>query len=223
MLFLSDRFTSASGSIGGTTFSHNRFGLYTRARRVPVNPNTGAQQNSRQGLGSGSAAWRSLTEAQRDGWNVYAAATPTVNALGQTVFLTGHQQFVASFSLSNRLGAGVVTTAPVTPGRPSIGSPVVAITAAAGGSIAVTAIDAAIDNILGVFVGDPISAGVTFFAGPYQLVGSDAPAAGAITLTPVAGRNGLAFVVGQRIPYRLAALDAAFRLSTIASGIDVVA
>lgn len=221
MLFWSDRLTQASGSIGGTTFSHNRFGLYTRARRVPVNPNTAAQQSAREGLGSGSSAWRALTIAQRDGWDAYAAATPVTNALGATVFLTGHQQFVASYSFAARLGVTLPAAAPVTPGRPAIGSPTVAIDASAL-SVTVAAIDAGIDGTVGVFVGNPISAGVAFFAGPYQLIGADVPGGGSVVLTPVAGRNGLAFVAGQRIPYRLHAENTDFRLSTIASGIATV-
>lgn len=222
MLFLSDRFTSASGSIGGTTFSHNRFGMYTRARRMPVNPNTASQQDARNAFASGSAAWRDLTEAQRDAWDVYAAATPVTNRLGQTVFLTGQQQFVASYSLVTRLGGTAPADGPTTPGRQPIGTPTVVIDASTPSFVA-SGLDAALDTgRVGAFVGPPQSAGVAFFAGPYQLIGSAEPLAGVLTINAAAGRNGQAFASGQIIPYRLAGHDADNRLSTIASGFAVV-
>lgn len=228
MLFLSDRLTSASGSIGGTTFSHNRFGLYTRARRVPVNPNTSFQQAQRDAFASGSAAWRSLTSVQREGWEVYAAATPTVNALGQTVHLDGQQQFVASDSMALRFGAAALTDAPINPGKLAIGNPSIIIDASALTAV-VSSVDLADDVDVGLFLGSPQSAGVSFFAGPYQLRQVQAVATGAMTYTALAGRNALPFVAGQRVPYRLAGIDTNSgvaadkgRLTTVASGITTV-
>lgn len=221
MLILSDRFTSASGSIGGTTASHNRFGLYVRARRVPVNPNTAAQQAQRNAFGTYSGTWRTLTEAQRDAWEAYAAATPVTNRLGQTVFLSGQQSFVAAASLAARLGGAVPLAAPPTPGHVPIGVPTIVIDASAL-SVAIALLDAAADGEIGVFVGDPQSAGVKFFAGPYQLIGAASPTAGAFTLTPVSGRNGLAFATGQRIPYRIRGVDQNGALTTVATGITTV-
>lgn len=228
MLFLSDRLTSASGSIGGTTFSHNRFGQYTRARRKPVNPNTAFQQSQRDSFASGTANWRSLSAVQRESWEVYAAASPTVNKLGQTVHLTGQQQYTASFSFATRLGLTPVTTAPSTPGKLAIGSPAVVIDASAL-TVAITLLDVEDDVDVAAFVGSPISAGVAFFAGPYQLRGSGQVATGAVTLSAQTGRNAFPYVAGQRIPYRLAGINIAGAttaqhgaLTTIASGIVTV-
>lgn len=228
MLYLSDRSTSASGSIGGTTFSHNRFGQYTRSRRVPVNPNTGFQQSQRDAFASASAAWRGLTSVQREGWEVYAANTPTVNALGQTVHLTGQQQFVASRSMTLRFGKTPVNDAPLTPGRIALGVPTIVIDASAL-TVVLAAMEPEDDVTVGLFVGSPISAGVSFFAGPYQLRGSDSLSGGGFTLAAQSGRNSLPYVAGQRIPFRLAGIniDGATTaqhgaLTTVASGITVV-
>lgn len=63
-----------SGSIGATVHSHNRFGQYIRARSVPVNPNTARQVIARNAARSIMIAWQNtLTQDQRDAWNVYAA------------------------------------------------------------------------------------------------------------------------------------------------------
>lgn len=221
MKFLSDRMTSASGSIGGTTFSHNRFGMYTRARRVPVNPNTTAQQLARNSLATASAAWRALTAPQRAAWEAYAAATPVTNSLGQTVFLSGAQQYVASASFFLQVNGGAVTDAPTNPGRIAIGSPTIVIDASAS-TIVIASVASAVDQAVIVQLGDAVSAGVSFFAGPYQTRGFDTPAAGTFTINTAKGRGGTLFIAGHRIPYRLAGVDIEGRLSTIATGIATV-
>lgn len=224
-LFLSDRLTSASGSVGGTTYSHNRFGLYTKARRKGVNPNTPAQQAQRSAFAGASAGWRALTQVQRDAWSAYAAATPVKNALGMTVFLTGAQQYTASNSFLGRLGEPAVAAGPTTPGRIDLGTPTIDITAATGGSVEVDSLPLTPATLLvSVFVGNPVSAGVLFFNGPYQLITTDTPTAGSINVTPIVGRNGLPFVVAQKIPFRITGVDTASgRLTTVVSGIAVVA
>lgn len=224
-LFLSDRLTSASGSVGGTTYSHNRFGLYTRARRKPVNPNTPAQQAQRTAFSGASAGWRALTQPQRDAWSAYAASTPVKNALGQTVFLTGAQQYTASASFLGRLALTPVSAGPTTPGRIDIGTPTVTATAASGGEFDLNDLPNPGTNVhVALFVGNPQSAGVLFFNGPYQLVQADVPTGGSITISPITGRNGLPLVVGQRIPWRLAGVNSTTGvLTTVASGFVVVA
>jgi hypothetical protein len=57
------------GSIGGNTYSRNRYGAYIRQRVKPVNPNTVAQSIARSIFSSISAGWRLLTQERRDYWN----------------------------------------------------------------------------------------------------------------------------------------------------------
>lgn len=224
MMFLSESMTSASGSIGGVTYSHNRSGMYRRARRVPVNPNTTFQQSQRDAFTSASAFWRTLTAPQRAAWEAYAAASPTTNPLGQTIYLTGSQQYVAANSLALRYGLGLVTGAPSTPGRAALGMPTIVIDASALTAV-VASVDAAAENAtVGLYLGDPQSAGVSFFAGPYQLRGNGSVAGGTFTITALSGRDALTLVTGQRLPYRLAGVDDTNenRLTQVASGIAVV-
>lgn len=222
MLFLSDRMTSASGSIGGTTFSHNRFGMYTRARRSPVNPNTSEQQDARAAFASASAGWRALTEAQRDAWNAYAANTPTVNALGQSVYLTGAQHYTACNAFSTRIGnpTGPFSAAPVTAGKVELGDVTVTIDVSSA-NITVGNIAAGVD-CAAIFLGNPISAGVSFFKGPYQFRASDLPAGGTFSAAGLTGRNGMALTLGMLIPWRVAGQDSTGRLSTVKEGVTTV-
>lgn len=223
-LFKSDRLTSASGSVGGTTYSHNRFGMYTRARRVPVNPNTSAQQRARTSFGASAADWRSLTAPQRAAWNAYAAATPVKNALGDTVFLTGSMAFTGQNAFTGQVGIGTLPDAPTTPGRIPLGEPTIVID---NSSDTITMDNFAEDidatKVVAVFLGSPVSAGVSFFKGPYQLIGYGNPSSGVVTVASGVGRNGLSFVTGQRVPYRIAGCDGTTgQLTTVATGITTV-
>lgn len=91
-------FTQMSGSVGGVTGSHNRGGLYVRARAIPVNPSTAEQQVVRNAMGINSTAWtETLTEVQREGWRTYATNTPIVGPLGDPRNIGG----IAMFNRAN--------------------------------------------------------------------------------------------------------------------------
>lgn len=90
MLFKSAIMTQGSGSVGGITVAHNRGGLYMRARVIPTNPNTPAQVTVRNAMTILSTRWvESLTPAQRDAWDLYAANVTKTNALGDQINVTG--------------------------------------------------------------------------------------------------------------------------------------
>jgi len=85
-----------SGSIAGTTYSHNRAGQYMRNRRKPTQPvGTGRRGVIKAAFGAASSAWSSLTAVVQMAWNTYAAMHPYVDALGTSIKLTGHQMYVA--------------------------------------------------------------------------------------------------------------------------------
>lgn len=97
MLFKSALLTQASGSVGGIVASHNRGGMYFRARTIPVNPNSPAQQVVRGATQALSTAWQDvLTGAQRDTWKTYGDNVAMTNKLGDQVFLTGQQHYIRS-------------------------------------------------------------------------------------------------------------------------------
>lgn len=105
----------ASGSIGGTTFSRNRYGPYIRAKTVGVNPNTALQQAVRNAFSDITEQWNSvLTEVQRVAWNLYGASVVMKNALGQEVFLTGFNHFVRSNIMLVVGGQPIVAAGPTT-------------------------------------------------------------------------------------------------------------
>lgn len=85
--------TDARGKLGGQVFSKNRSGAYVRTKVTPVNPRTTDQQANRSLLGSLSANWSALTEAQRNAWNGAVASWQKTNVFGDLIKPTGKNLF----------------------------------------------------------------------------------------------------------------------------------
>lgn len=103
---------TASGSIGGQTYSHNRYGAYIRRKGIPVNTRSALQVVARARFTQGVIGWFGLTAGQRDAWNTYAANVPVTDALGQTINLTGQNMYLRTVTAMLRAGLTPVTAAP---------------------------------------------------------------------------------------------------------------
>lgn len=192
-----------SGSSGGTVWSHNRFGAYIRNRTVPVNPNTARQVAVRNAVRAIAIAWDlTLTQVQRDAWEVYADNVSWKNRLGQTVTLTGLNHYIRSNVPRVQNGIPRVDAAPTQFDL-----------ATAELALAVTASEATQDLTIN---GDPAAAwigeadawqffsmglpqnpGIAFFGGPYKQL-TAVPGAGPPPF-PVVIATAFPFVEGQRI------------------------
>ena len=105
----------SSGSIAGTTSSHNRAGQYTRNRRTPVNPvGTGRRATVRSNFSTAAKGYAALTAPQQAAWAAYALNYPVIDALGQSIKLTGQQMYVSINAQLLNVGAAVATVPPVT-------------------------------------------------------------------------------------------------------------
>lgn len=177
-LIRSSTLSNISGSIGGTTYSRNRFGAYARNRTVPVNPNTTNQLSIRTAFTMAAQYWSAtLTPEQRTGWALYAAATPWLNKLGETVFLSGFNMYCRSATFRLFCGGDIADTTEA-PGLPGIGPPVSLdeLTVKAVGStddpntviFVIDSPDTA--DFLALWIGLPQSSGVNFYKGPWTFV-----------------------------------------------------
>ena len=111
---------SISGSVGGTTFSHNRGGRYMRNRSIPVASTTTYAMNVKALMAARSQAWQSLTTAQRAAWLAFAQQTPVLNALGNAFTRSGHQAYVAiNFRLALNSFA-LITAPPIVAAQPAL-------------------------------------------------------------------------------------------------------
>lgn len=174
-----------SGSSGGTVFSHNRYGAYIRPRTVPVNPNTDRQVAVRNFVQTLTIAWAdTLTQVQRNGWDLYASLVDWQNKFGDTVHLTGLNHFVRSNVC--RLQIGLARRDDM-PEEPYLAAPELSLTCTASEATQNATIGydhtkswaSETGGFEAFYAGKPVGAAIKFFNGPWRLVdaqfGQDSP------------------------------------------------
>lgn len=176
MLIRSPVIASGGGSLAGLTLSHNRGGLYMRARATPVNPSSAQQVLVRATFGNLSTAWQTLTQVQRDAWTTYAINVPVTNSLGEQVTLTGHQMFVRCNAPRVQAGLASVSDGPTVFANDAL-SPVAAVISVAGADYSIIFDDTddwvdEDDAALLVYASRQMAPTINYFKGPYQLAGS---------------------------------------------------
>jgi len=177
MKFKSQVYTEASGSIGGITYSHNRGGLYTRARSIPTNPNTPQQQAIRAFVSQLTSNWLSvLTDTQRRHWGDYAWNVPIPDVLGEPRNVGGIGMYVRSNVPRLQAGFLRVDDAPTIFNLGEFTSPsIVSITAAT--SVLSLAFDDGDQwanlNFGGMLIlaSRGVNPSINYFKGPYRYAG----------------------------------------------------
>jgi hypothetical protein len=200
----------SSGSVAGTTHSRNRFGQYVRTRAIPVNPNSTFQSVVRARMAANSALWRTITPAQRAGWESLSLLETRSDSLGQSYVLNGFGAFVAVNN--NRLAAGdsVVLDAPAltVPDAPVLGAIVLSAIAF---TAAYTPTPAPTGARIFTYVSPQRSAGRTFEADLRLLQVSAAAAASPVNLLAAyTARFGVP-VAGNKVFVALSVYLAGFR------------
>lgn len=217
MKFKSALVTEASGSVGGMTASHNRFGLYLRARAIPVNGMTVLQQAVRNAIAQITTAWSAtLTQAQRDAWEAYANAVPISDRLGSQRFLTGLNWYCACNVPRLQAGLTRVDNGPTDLLMAEGTAPVATVTAPSTLSVAFTNSDAWAGEVGGallVYASAGTNPTRNFFAGPYRYAGK---VAGAVVppTSPAALTLPQAVAAGQRVHFQARIVRADGRISS---------
>lgn len=122
------------GKIGGVVFARNKGGLYVRNFAAPTQGQFEAREDAKAAFGYLSNLWGSLTQGQRDGWAAYGQSVPTINSLGEEQGLTGLAAFMRGNAILRRAGLPVAMNAPDVGVRgPTMGQPVVSVTASGAG------------------------------------------------------------------------------------------
>ncbi len=103
------------GSVGGTVFSRNRYGAYSRIRAKPTISTTEHATAAKARMTNATQAWQGLTVAQQNAWNAWANANPVTGSLGDQQILTGHAAFVGIYCRHTLCGAATLTAPPITP------------------------------------------------------------------------------------------------------------
>lgn len=177
MIYQSPVYSEARGSIAGITYSRNAAGLYTRARAVPVNPNTVYQAAMRQVLSQLTALWRNtLTQAQRDNWTGLGQNLGRTNKLGDPINLSGNATYVLANAARIQAGMtrlddlgdnpyGVLDYSGVTASA-SEATQLVSIAFATGDTWVNET-----GSALAVYVSYPKTQSINYFTGPYRYAG----------------------------------------------------
>jgi len=157
--------SAMSGKLAGNVFARNKGGAYARNWVKPTNPSTVAQQNQRNTLSLKSAAWRTLTDGERNSWKSWADDNPVLDRLGASIVLTGAQGYT-KINI-NRDNAGDGATQSTTPSAPTFAANVLDTTGSVASDIAASTMTiplgagAAENDIVFLFASKPVSAGVT--------------------------------------------------------------
>lgn len=159
------------GRLAGIVFSHNKGGDYVRAGTTPTNPQTLRQQTTRAILGLFAAMWTStLSQAQRDAWDVYAGANPVKNSLGEDVLISGLAWYVKASARLQDAGLATSGDAPIAAAPGSLLTFSVDISAASTGDVTFTAPLLATEAMQ-LWVSLPVSVGSTPNLAQCRLVG----------------------------------------------------
>jgi hypothetical protein len=174
MLINSPLVGAGSGSLGGLTMSHNRGGQYLRKRVVPTDPGTIRQTAVRTILGILSARWSAnLTAAQRNAWDLYGASVAFINAIGETFYLTGQQQYIRSNTPRLQTGVALVDDGPTDFTLPTFTPPALTDADSTVQELEVTFTNTdgwanEAGGALLIYQGKPQGNGRVFFKGPYR-------------------------------------------------------
>lgn len=115
VILLGPNLADIRGSVGGSTYARNRYGLFLRNRTKPVDPASSRQEAFRTRFSAAITNWRALTATQRTAWNVKALKIDFVNALGQAFHPSGFNLFARSDLLLDMANHPGITTPPVNP------------------------------------------------------------------------------------------------------------
>lgn len=216
--FKSQIITQASGSIGGTTYSRNKGGMYQRARAIPTNPNSPQQAAVRSIMGNLAIIWGSvLTVAQRAVWTIYAEQVPLIDRLGSAMNVTGLNMFIRSNTPRVQAGLDYVAGGPTEFNLGSFTNP--SFTATEATDVIPTTFDntddwANEDDAAAlVYVSRPQNPSIAFFKGPYRLAGIIAGDATTPPTSPASITSPFAFNAGHRMFVRFQVSRADGRLS----------
>lgn len=218
MKFKSPIITQASGSLGGSTYSRNKGGMYIRSRAIPTNPGSTFQSAVRAVFAELTNAWiDELSEAQRLVWQGYANNVQLIDKLGDPTNVTGLNMYVRSNVPRLQAGLPRVDTGPIVYDLGNFTAPQFAIdTANDEVDVTFTAADAWAnedDASMLVFASRPQNVTINYFKGPYRLAGMIDGDSTTPPTSPAAISLPFAVEAGQRIFTRVAVSRADGRLS----------
>jgi hypothetical protein len=178
--------TDIRGSVGGTVFSRNKGGAYTRKRVAPINRTTPKQTQVRNNFGLLSKAWgASASDPQRGAWSMFAQANPLVNVLGASIIISGNAMFNKLNQRLLQIGAATILDPPADLSVPVLASATGLNITAAGGLVIVDTNVQAVEAgaLYYIFATPPLAPGRTPQQSDYRFLGKYAAVAAAVSIS----------------------------------------
>lgn len=166
---------------------------------MPVNPGSTKQTMVRAIFAGCATNWAGLTDAEQEAWQSWSDNHPRLDSLGQSIILTGFQQFVGVNCALLDYGRPAVTAPPLDPlpDPPMLGA--VTATDAPTFDVAYTPTPVPAGTYLGIWATPPRSTG-TLYDEDYRLIEKFAPAAASpADIEPQYTARFGALSIGQRI------------------------
>lgn len=155
--------TDMKGKLGGTVYSRNRYGAYSRNLVIPINPQTNSQSGVRSRMAGNSQAWRGLTPGQRQAWIDQSPNFPYINNFGDQIILQGNSLYNALNNNLINVGESAISSPPVPSTVPTITSAVLTMAAGlATATLAYTPTPVPADSAVIIFATFGMSPGMTF-------------------------------------------------------------
>lgn len=177
--------TDIRNSVGGTVFSRNNGGAYTRARVAPINRRTPKQTFVRNNFAINSKAWSAtLTATQRSAWTFFAQHNPSVNVLGASIILSGLAMYNRLNQVLSQIGDPNISDPPADLSVQPL-APITGVTATSGGPTMelVTTAQALVPQAeYLIFATGPLSAGRKPPTSAYRFMGSFPSVAAAVAV-----------------------------------------
>lgn len=220
MKFKSLTYAEASGSVGGLTYSHNRGGMYVRARAIPTNPGSPEQELIRGFVAFLTGQWvEHLTDDQRDLWNAYAAEVWLPDRLGEPRNIGGLAHFVRSNVPRMQSPLPIVYDAPTKFNVGSYTPPSMVAPSEATQDFLLAFDDSdkwadQTQSAMIVYTSRPQNPSINYFKGPYRLAGRILGQQGNPPASPATIDSAFPFVIGQKLFIRFNVTRADGRLGT---------
>lgn len=194
--------------LNGSVLSKNRYGSYIRNKTTPVNPQTSYQMLQRSYLSALSAAWRSLTQAQRDAWTASAGQRPRTDIFGDPKILAGNALYVSANLNLLRSGNSQIDVPGELVDVPSVvaGSFTFEVDAGvlqtAQFNITPTAVPSGFKLV--VYATPGMGAGISYIKNQLRYLGNFVPAAGAVDISSAYEARFGVPNIGERVFVRVA-------------------
>jgi hypothetical protein len=158
---------------------------------IPSDPITTLQAPLRAAFGALAARWLAdLTEAQRDGWNDYAANTPVPDVLGDSILLSGQQHFVRTNTAALQASLSQINDPPTIYGTGEV--PVIGTVTVDTSQCSVALVTMPSQTTAIGYMSRPQNASRDFNRGPYRFFDT-------VTASPLLDNVPYPTAVGQRV------------------------